>query len=602
MNKKAWHKNPTARRWMTVVIYGVLAAILWEMVEPWVLGWSGPFTSHLASWRYGLGILSLLFMGGVIAYLITKRQGLGFWGLRHFFSYPPLWVSVFIALFIIYLPNNLLGIGLSLFICTTWFALAITLIESVPSIYSDNKPNTDSDKKPAPQLHEIDTFEKLQIWFDDDNEINTPNDDQFGHNEIALRIVQRLATPPGQKPSSIALIGPLGSGKTSIGRLVKYHLSKQRDIRHIQLSLWQYHTPEAAVSGILNSLINELGNEVDTLSITGLPDAYLKAIEKSRSPFSGLAPLLGGIQQPEDILKKIGSITEATSITLVLWIEDLERYAGTGQEDCNDEQIRWLIAEKLDPLRALLYLLDKQDGISVVIADTSLNSRFDLQKIARYIEQIPTLGEKGILSTVKPLMDCHINSGQSTPSIPEAEKWLPESLEDMEREIAINLTSPTPSLFSAFTTLCDTPRNLKMVLRLTHEMWEKLKREVDDDDLLLINLIRIMHPTLFSSIVDNIEKFQKGFENDPLRQASRIKRLIGDEAPYSAYSSVGSKVTEDSNMDRDWGAVVAYKTIIQFLFPKSKLFSKEEYPSFNKPKGIRHLGRWQIYINERLDK
>src|SRR4051812_11262032 len=65
-------------------------------------------------------------------------------------------------------------------------------------------------------------FDRLRVWLRTDDEIVYPEQDLFGHSAVAHRMAERLAqseaTQLGRLPT-FALIGPLGSGKSSVRRL-----------------------------------------------------------------------------------------------------------------------------------------------------------------------------------------------------------------------------------------------------------------------------------------------------------------------------------------------------------------------------------------------
>jgi len=587
--------NPTSRRWITVVIYGILAAVIWKMIEPWAFKLLSPISQQLASWPNYLGSLSLILLGGTAAWLITKRQGVGIWGFLHFFRYPPLWVSILIGLCIVNYnkPDEL---GLSLVACIMWFALAMTLIETIPAIYRQSeaasRDNSNDKHAITPQL--INNFEELKKWIQSDIEINTPKDDCFNHNAIASRIAKRLSTNPSDDSCSIGVIGPLGSGKTSIGKLVNYHLDSTLGIRFVQLSLWQYHTPEAAVSGILSHLINELGNDVDTLAMTRLPDAYIQAIAKSSTPLSSLTSILAIPQQPDELLEKIETIADAIGLKVILWIEDLERYAGSEQEEYSHELVRWQMEEKLDPLRSLLYLLDKQKNISVIVADTGLNSRFDLQKIVRFIEKVPSLSPDQV-SLIGKTFHQGLLKEEPTLILPDNEKSI--FTEEIAQPDWLSYLQAGENLAtSPFSLLNQTPRTLKMTLRLTVDMWVKLRGEIDLDHLLSINLIRIVNPKLFSFVEKHIQRFQDG----PYPENNRVQR--GVETKEDAFlrkleQLVGSPRNQKANQEvstRSREMELAYQAILEFLFPRT--YQKQSRDI--RPQGIFHDIYWKRYIKE----
>ena len=172
-------------------------------------------------------------------------------------------------------------------------------------------------------------FDALRGWLRDDSPVDTPAMDLFHHDDVARRMAERLSQ--SDAAPTMALIGSLGSGKLTIGKLVEYRLRNVRHVRLIHISLWPFDSTETAVRGILRAIIGELGRHVNVLPLVGLSDDYVTAVEKTAGRYGGIARLLRGTSDPEEVLQQFSGIACAAGLRLVLWIEDLERFSGGNQ-------------------------------------------------------------------------------------------------------------------------------------------------------------------------------------------------------------------------------------------------------------------------------
>lgn len=167
-------------------------------------------------------------------------------------------------------------------------------------------------------------FPALREWVFDDREITRPDQDRFGGYPIAKRIARRLKE---DENASIALVGPRGSGKTSIMKMVEYELRGQPHIRLVHVSLWGFTSAEAAVRGILQELTTELGRQVGGLSVRGLSEQYVRLIGTINGRWGELLRAVQPARTMDQILDRIEEILEATGLRIVLCIEDLDRFA-----------------------------------------------------------------------------------------------------------------------------------------------------------------------------------------------------------------------------------------------------------------------------------
>jgi ATPase subunit of ABC transporter with duplicated ATPase domains len=152
--------------------------------------------------------------------------------------------------------------------------------------------------------------------------------DIFHHGRIAKRIAARLALP---NPPSQAVVGRLGAGKTTLLHLVRGHrrlMGADRRIRVVAAELWPYETSRAAVQGVIRTLVDELSKEVNVVGIRGIAAEYAEAMSAASGIWSALARLQGIPTNPNDALAVLDDVATAIGIRMVVWIEDLERFAG----------------------------------------------------------------------------------------------------------------------------------------------------------------------------------------------------------------------------------------------------------------------------------
>ena len=115
----------------------------------------------------------------------------------------------------------------------------------------------------------------------------------------------------------MAVVGERGSGKSTIGRLVEHHLRSNSRMLFVKLSLWPFESTDAAVRGILNELVRELGTRVSTLSLTGLPEQYAAAVEKL-GPLAFVLSLFRQSPNPKQIIEQVDDIALATGLPHLL--------------------------------------------------------------------------------------------------------------------------------------------------------------------------------------------------------------------------------------------------------------------------------------------
>jgi hypothetical protein len=558
-------------RWFSLICCGIVAGAIVVGVEPVLVRLTAPLADRMAA----LGPLAATIVTAVLVaaacWFAGARRWRGFLGIRHFFCYPPLWLAMIIGF------GAWLGVGnwtggppiiRTLLDDALWFyaavprmlwlaLLGIVVVAVVMPLLPHRRPlsTARSRRRRDSSSTTAGDFDELRAWLSDDSEISTPELDRFGHDQVARRIAGRLQEK--NEAPTMAVIGSLGSGKSTIRRLVAYHLRRQPAVRLIDVSLWPFDSAESAVRGILRSLVRELGQHVNILPLVGLSDDYVTAIEKTAGAYGGVARLLRGATDPAQVVARFSEITCAAGLRLVLWVEDLERFSGGDQLEGAARIERE--AERLGPIRALLHLLDRCPSISVIVSDTSLRTRFDLGKIARFIEQPPPMDADRVWDVARLLRQRCLGGYPVTvidPTSAEVRAALVPA-KDAHR-IGAWLSSfrdSHPSIPAAIAHILRTPRAMKSALRIALETWERSPGEVDLDSVLVASVLRVTRPELFALVSEHIELFREGLtspfsmggEKKPHRVVARIDELFSSE---------------------DERTVAALKELLSFVFPK----------------------------------
>ena len=549
------------RRWVEMLVFGVVGAIAilafihWRRKDLQILI-DVPLWIPIAG---GTGLLAILARWGI------------FTGARHLPSYPPLWVGSLFGAGILLLavggstsvrrdlmvpPESVGSIWLLGMLCVVAVGV-LALGAAVSCLLRRPGPRVALDEGSSPTPQELDSFDKLTEWLARDDSPSSMADDRFGHARIARRIAERLME---HRPPAQAIVGGLGAGKTTLRNFVKDALTKlggNRRVRVVSVELWPYETSRAAVEGVIRGLVDALAKEVNVIGLRGLASSYADAMSASGGWLAALVRLQGVPTRPLDSLKAIDDVATVIGIRYVVWIEDLERFAAGETSQANEE--------KLNPIRALLYGLDQLNSITVVTATTTLRMRFDIEKIARYVEALPELGGPQVGKILDLFRTgCLRAPDLIDPATPESREQL-NVLQHSEIYAIRRLMwgREIHDAADALLTLCVTPRAIKQALRACLDTWKRLRGEIDFDDALVLCVIRETQPAAFAIIQDHIQYLRRG------RRAREEEQRTAQAAWESALGALP--------MDDRQRAAVRY--LVEFVFGERNAWQKPQGPT-----------------------
>ncbi len=353
----------------------------------------------------------------------------------------------------------------------------------------------------------------LDAWLADDQPIQSESESLFAeHSSVAKRILNKLLTEPKPEShilTSVALIGPYGSGKTSICNLVEDIYIKDRKRHNLPELLfcrfegWQFMSAEAAVKNLIDVAAMEVLRLGDFPELWRIPQKYVEAIKASGSWWSSIcAVLFGGGDNPEEIVSIIGDALVRLNVRLVIFVDDFDRI----EEDTFATQ--QAVAKALNQIQILpnaQYVISVGPTFDVKNRNTTNKPSRDLLKLTRFQELVPKIDPGRVVSLIRKRRDnalqdnsyyfpwAEMNEGESDPLV-----W---------HEKFRNILSSV-GLRKSLLGLVQTPRVLKCVLRESHTAWEGgIKGEIDWYDLILANALKAAEPAVFEWIARDRDVF-----------------------------------------------------------------------------------------------
>jgi hypothetical protein len=567
------------RRWLSIIGSGfvgsavVLLVAFWRQRELAAL-------ANLPYWSIGAASVCLV---ALVVHLGRERWS-AFFGIRHLASYPPTFLGALLGtgvtlLAVSYVSELRTNLGIDSEASVALSFLAVLFVGLAPGLgivaVGYRLHGRMSLPRPAPHasgysISEISSFDELTAWLVDDKPVKSAVRDLFGHARLANRIVQRF-TADRLVPQ--AIVGKLGAGKTTLRNLAKESIEAHglaSSVSLVPVELWPYETPRAAVEGVLRTLIDAIKEEASVLALRGLSAAYADAMTAAGGWWSALVRTQGVPANPFEALKAIDDVATAIGRRYIVWIDDLERFAGTESEEAD---------ERLSSIRALLFGLTELTSVTVITATTDLRMRLDLEKIARFVEELPDLPEAPVSEVLRMFREgCFTMQTFIDPAPADARKPFDElGRTDEDLFSRSSLLGPgAHDVRDALLTLSSTPRALKQALRATLDIWRVLAGEIDLDDVLVLSVLRESHPDVFARMQDPDHlHFLRG------------GRRLGDDDRKEAKESWNAALETAVASGRERQAV---REVIKFCFPEE---------AHERPQGVRnrrHADYWKRFL------
>lgn len=604
----------SAKRWVSVSLCGTVAGfvLFWvcALQDKLLESWNETVHSSVGLFGFGLTVLLLVVLAGCIqvGWLPHARVWRSLLHMRHTIEYPGTIMMVAIGMLVLGFLLSIENVsGESVWtegsvtigpLCARLggvIAVACLLFGCVGHYWpSRNKADRVSEETIRREsISSLESRESFEEWLRADNSVNNEQDDWFGHRRVARRIADKIL---GKELASFALIGAKGAGKTSILNMARKMVEGEtQSVVIVQVSVWPYESAEAACRGILDRIIQELGDRVDTLGLQGIPGEYVASIEKTSGWLGALFGISSQQRSPKDVLGQIDCIASAIGLRVVVWVEDVERFAdGVGAVDSPAATSQ----ASLHPLQALLYLIDEKSHMSVALAATSGYYFLESGKISQYRFEPPVVSDEDVWKIL-----CRTRKYVFEQSGPRVILPSVSNNEDVPGLFIKNeLMQPAPGvvgegdLARATDTaqlLCkylNNPRQLKSVLRETTEIYSDLRGEVHYESVLYITAIRVRDARLFEYAVDHLDDFQ----DTSADIVKAIRKLTKREEREAGQEDPGllkvMKVIQETDLRHQEFLVAA----LRCLFPSGIMKPSDQAVAQSHPQGFssNHYGSY----------
>ena len=504
-------KHIVFKRWMDIIALSLVAFLLYLAIEPRIekLGnWAKDFVLK----EIFVDILVVSF-GLAAIWILLWRLGATHFGwqdksrIKTFVKWPPVWLSVILSLCCLsFLPDYnfiyitfiggvfLAGLPIGFFI--RWLNQWLT----------KEKKNDPQQSQVTGSFHENSKDPKKVIQWLHKEEAITEQAQDFFDMAVQARNISRVLLAKQLK--TVALVGEYGSGKSSILKMVNDYLKPGNHNKLDQnngndkvdgitcmVDGWGFAKGSTA-EHILECAINELSKHVDVSGLRIVPEQYAAAMGSAGNVFLKIIAALATCwKSPLHILERIDNVLTAIDKRLIIFLEDVDR-------NKNEEVFFNEIAALLDSLRQL-----KQ--VSFVLA---IGQKYDTEEVliktAEHVENVPRLNRIDVLDTLNTFRShCMKLRPDIINTIPKEFRGDRMGWGRFENILYLpSMYDGSSKPLDAIEELTSNPRVLKHALRRTLTVWEKLPGEIDFDDLLIVNVLKVVDERIFSFIDKNISQ------------------------------------------------------------------------------------------------
>ncbi len=385
---------------------------------------------------------------------------------------------------------------------------------------------------------------------DPDRPITSKNQDRFSRAKFAKIVADQLITTPKYESFVIGLLGPWGSGKTSILNMVEEALASEKSVKVFKFNPWFFSNTEDLLSIFFRELINQIGQS---------DESKLKEVGEALEKYCGMLapikyiPLFGevagqaleagkqvgefigwkaGKQQGKGIQeakKNVESLLQDISERIIVFVDDLDRL-----NPSEVKEIMRLIRLIGDFPNITYVLAYDQSILKKYLTDNEIDGYDFLEKIIQISYHVPILGEFDLNKFLAA----------------ELNKVL-ESFPDLE----INQQDLTDIYHIGIKGLFRSPRDVRRYINVLPAAFKNLENEIAAVDILALEAIRVLLPELYIQLAKNrdilILSKERVFSTDDSQKKERFFQLV--------------------SLAKDRKEVI--QTLFELIFPLTKKFT-----------------------------
>lgn len=361
-----------------------------------------------------------------------------------------------------------------------------------------------------------------------DQPIANPTEDRFGIDPFASALassIRKLQSPTG---SVIALNGPWGSGKSSVVNLVRHHLTeavKAEELVLIDFNCWWFRGEDALAlaffselyAGLTPTLGERIKKVLPKLGARLLRSGSIIGKAADAVGAGGVGTVAGGvmewfgglIEQGESVEKLHGEISKALADQkkrFLIVIDDIDRLSP------DEALLIFRLVKSVGRLPNVIYLLvyDRQLAEKIVSERYPSEGPHYLEKIVQAAFELPEPSATDVQQHLLGLVETICGS--------PGEEGIVRFMNIFHEGIA-------PAM--------RTPRDVARFTNSLSVTWPAVAGEVDSADFLALEVLRLLHPTIYRAIRQNKELMCSGAQGDGRNRETVAKRyhkiLFGSE-------------------------------------------------------------------------
>jgi len=535
---------------LDALLLAVCAGLVIALVAPAMRGLLFPMTARLA--RLGIlgAVLSVLALWLAFATcapksLLSLARSVALLRRGHMGLFLKLLMagSLYVAITVLFFPDEAPSpVSLMWTLACLCSGLALGSLWAWLILYLQRRVDTSEDE--ATSSAPADAF----LW--NHAPLQRLEDDKYALVEVAETVADQLwgpQTTDSELCPSVALIGPYGSGKTTVCNFVRdLHRERRRadwpDVVFARFEAWKYDRPEAALRSLVGTAVSAISQRVDELAMLRVPHRFVRAVsERTGAAGKLLGGVVGALESPDRALQALGDTLVRLGMRLAIFVDDLDRI---------EQSSAACLGAIVHALNGFGCVLNVQ--LVVAIAQKAVGPPIDLLKLTQFTCHIPALGRELALDVVCEVRDETKRNGPT---------FLPWASQDDQpgdpivyRALA-GFHIPQP-LGRALHDMLGTPRRLHAALRLVTEKWRGgLRGEINWYDALLLCALSVAKPGLYRWIERERYLFREG-KRSPLENGE------GELADYV------TRRLKETGVDSGTREGAAALSAVNRLFPK----------------------------------
>jgi hypothetical protein len=536
------------------------------------------FAGELTAWQR---VLLTFLLCVLVAHFMFKLFSPRVCHLLHVKRHPPTWLAWIVGLLVLAILDLSIGLSPSHYTASI-LEWAIYGLASVAVVWFYRWLTGPADpvvsKGAAPQTGKTpptNDWKSMEEWLQSD----APAEYDFlGNYATALRLKNLLE----QGTRSVGIVGPFGSGKTSIIKWLCELVSADTDPKKTRLviseqSCWSFETSASSIHAMLADAIEKVEHLIDTFYVTSLPESYRQTFSSGGQWLDNVSKLLFGKQDPIDQFSRLSALLGNVNVRLVFVVEDLDR---------NDSR-----TFDIQEVQAFLQQLKDFSNLSFVLTGgLSSSQKIDFAKLCDHIEYLKSVDPRVAADMVQCVCERCFDAAvfpQEVLGGPDRQHvWNPLThvlMHDLEEM----------SLPQAVASLLNTPRSLRHALGRTYTAWRELCGEIDWNHLLAVNVLRFAAPECFLFLVRRWDRLHSPPTSDPMYGRERL-------------AQIRQSVANDWNQtiqNVEWSPTAA-RVVMEFILPASESWLADTSRSGSTgdaAQGVQYERYWRRAVNEAID-